>query len=76
MEGMYCQEARDTPSAKLSCYYDIVIKVYFNITLIIMVVIKVYILIKFCSYLDQIFFLSTTLLDQILIVMQHCNYST
>ena len=69
---MYCQEARDT--VKLSCYYDIVIKVYFNRTLIIMVVIKEYILIKFCSYLDQILFLSTTLLDQILIVMQHWNF--
>ena len=76
MEGMYCQEARDTPSAKLSCYYDIVIKVYFNRTLIIMVVIKVYILKKNCSYLDQILFLSTTLLNQILIAMQHWNCST
>ena len=45
MKGMYCQEARDTPSAKLSCYYDIVIKVYFNRTLIIMAMIKVYIFI-------------------------------
>ena len=69
---MYCQEARDI--AKLSCYYDIVIKVYFNRTLIIMAVIKVYNLIKFSSYLDQILFLSTTLLDQILIVMQHWNF--
>ena len=43
VEGMYCQEARDT--AKLSCYYDIVIKVYFNRTLIIMAMIKVYIFI-------------------------------
>ena len=74
MERMYCQEARDT--VKLTCYYDIVIKVYFNRTLIIMVVIKEYILIKFCSYLDQILFLFTTLLDQILIVMQHWNCLT
>ena len=40
---MYCQEVRDT--AKLSCYYDILIKVYFNRTLIIMAVIKMYIFI-------------------------------